>query len=409
MTALSKTAYEAFLKEWYVGTRVADLVYKNHPYLGLVPKKPNVRGTNYRKPVRYANIAGQSSSFAKAHANQAPAKREDWVVTHSDNYAKASVENKVIELALDSAGSFRPALQDAVDSAHSAFANDLHWELINSDTTGARGTVTGAPVGLVLTLGPGEARFFEPGMVLQHSDDAGATIEVAGSGEEATVESVDVGNNTITLAADFAGTGVADGDILYRSGDYTAGRAAGLKAWLPGSGVGTAPFFSVVRTLFPSRLAGVDGVTGTATDIELTDSLIRTAAAVQNEGGSPECALLASADFARLARETEQRGRYAKVDSTSGNISFSSLQIMTGSGAVDCVSDPGVASPGAYFLLDLSTIELFSAGGLPRMFDKDGNFYHRTESLDELSFYLFGFYNQVIQHPGSCSYVTTAY
>lgn len=408
MAALQVSDYESFLKEWYQGTRVMDLVYKNHPYFGMVPKNANVRGLNYRKPVRYGSTAGNSSTFSVADANQAPAPRTDWVLTHNDNYSKASVSNKAIELSLDNTGSFRPGLQDAVDAAHSAFANDVSWELVNSDGTGARGTVSdasGAPVLVLAGMDTGiESRFFEVGMKVQYSADGGSTL--ADSGEERTVVAVNVGANTIELNTDFT-SNIADTDILYRSGDFAAGRSAGLTAWLPGASVDSTPFFGVVRDVYPSRLAGVTGIKGTG-DTPLTDSLINTAAAVINEGGSPQVALLASLDFAKLANETEQRGRYAKVDSTDGKISFSSLQIMTGSGAVDCVPEPMV-SPDQYFLLDLESIELFSAGGLPRMFDKDGNFYHRTQSLDEISFYLYGFYGHLVQNPGGNSYVTDAY
>ena len=55
---LNKSDYTDFLKEWYQGTVVADLVYKNHPFLGIVPKNENVRGSVYPKPIRYANITG---------------------------------------------------------------------------------------------------------------------------------------------------------------------------------------------------------------------------------------------------------------------------------------------------------------------------------------------------------------
>ena len=69
MAALTQTAYESFLKEFYVGTVVADLVYKNHPWLGIVPKNPEVRGNVYPKPIRYANITGQAATFQIGRAH----------------------------------------------------------------------------------------------------------------------------------------------------------------------------------------------------------------------------------------------------------------------------------------------------------------------------------------------------
>jgi hypothetical protein len=61
-------------------------------------------------------------------------------------------------------------------------------------------------------------------------------------------------------------------------------------------------------------------------------------------------------------------------------------------------------------MIDTSSgMELYSAGGVPRMFNKDGNFYHREETADTLAFYLFGFYGLVVQNPGGNSYVSDAY
>jgi hypothetical protein len=43
------------------------------------------------------------------------------------------------------------------------------------------------------------------------------------------------------------------------------------------------------------------------------------------------------------------------------------------------------------------------------MFRRDGSFYHRTETADEISFYLYGFYGLSCQYPGRNSWVQDAY
>jgi len=403
---LNQSDYVDFLKEWYQGTTVADLVYKNHPFLGIVPKNTNVRGNVYPKPIRFANITGQSATYLTAHEQQSPATRERWTCSHTDNYAKATVSNKVMELSMGDPAAFREALTDAVDSAYSAFANDLHFELLARHPKGARAQLpdqTGATLPEII-VGAGEARFFEVGMRVQRSPAAQAALDH--SGEIEIVESVDRANDRITLVSDFTSASVIT-DYLYRAGDFDA-KADSLGSWLPGSGVGSAAFNGVDRTADPTRLAGVDGVTG-ATAPLLTDSLVQTGAALYAQGGSPTHVLLSPADHAKLAFETEQRGRYAKVSSTEGSISFSALEIMTGAGAVPCVAEPAVGSD-TYFMIDTgSGMELYSAGGVPRMFNKDGNFYHREETADTLAFYLFGFYGLVVQNPGGNSFVTDAY
>jgi hypothetical protein len=408
MAELTKGDYVKFLKEFYVGTVVADLVYKNHPWLAIVPKNPEVRGNIYPKPVRYANITGQSATFTNAHDNQGPASRDRWECSHIDNYAKATVANKVIELSMGSPAAFREALTDAVDSAYSAFGNDVHFELLAKYPYGARAevsSVTGAPT---FALGGGEARFFEVGMLVQKT--LTADHSVAPVVETQVVVAVDRVNDTITLDADFS-TPLADGDRLYRDGDY-AKKADALSSWLPGSAVTSALFNGIDRTVDPTRLAGVDASSGSAdATAPLLDDLIKTGARLYREGSSPDICLLNPVTHGDLSFETEKRAaRYVKVGATSGSLSFSALEIMTGAGAVPVVSDPAVAE-NAMYMGEKAAVELFSAGGLPRMFKKDGSFYHREETADNLAFYLFGFYNQLIQAPVKWAYtadITTA-
>lgn len=398
---LDDTDYAPFLKEFYQGTVVADLVYKNHPWLGIVPKNPNVRGNVYPKPIRYANITGQSALYATAHANQGPATRDRWELTHIDNYAKATVANKVMELSLGDPAAFREALTDAVDSAFSAFGNDVHFELLAKHAKGARGEVVASgTTTTVAALGVGEARFFEVGMVIQHS--ASAQTVLLNSLEERTVTAVDRAADKITHAA--WTTANAAGQFIYRSGDFDV-KADSLPSWLPGSGVGVALFNGIDRTADPTRLAGVDGVKGSGTNAFL-DSLTQTGAALYTQGSTPDICLLNPVDHAALAFETEQRGaRYAKVEATSGSLSFSALEIMTGAGAVPIIAEPALVADTS-LMGEKGAVELFSAGGLPRMFKKDGNFYHREETADTLAFYLFGFYNQALQAPVTWAYTS---
>lgn len=405
---LAKSDYEAYLKDWYPGTVAADLTFDDRPWLGIITKNTSVRGTAYPKPVRYTNNGqGRSALYATANTNMGPAVRVKWVNSHTDNYAKASVENKVMVLSMGDDAAFREALTDEVDATYGSFADDLHFELFGTGT-GARGTVTGAPPTTTsVTLASGQSRFFEEGMVIQHST-TGAALST--SGEERTVTAVNRDTDVVTYSSAFT-VAAADTHLIYASGDFGI-KANGLAAWLPtGAGIvaggGAAPnvFLTVDRSKDTTRLAGVAGVAGTTAGLEVTEALVNSAAIGQRQGARPNLYLLNPLDRARLALETEQRGRYAKVAATTGNISYSALVIETGSGAIPVLSDPAQPIDTAYGL-DTREFELFSAGELPSMFDADGNFYHRFETLDALQFYLFGFYGCQTQSPGSHIYIS---
>jgi hypothetical protein len=398
MAATTRTNYEKFMKELYRGSYVADLTYDTNAVLALLPKNTKTGGTKYIKPVRYSHITGRSALFATADANIGPAGRLRWEMDWTDHYVKAAVDNKAVVLSRQGGdAAFRALLTDEVDSAHSAFANDVEIEL-HGDGTGARGDVASVST-VFITLGSGQGSNFNVGDSLVHTD---ASNNLLDSGEVQVVVGVNRDTDTIELDADWTTTSIATHRLVLE-GDQGA-KANGFKAWLPGSGVTATAFNSIDRTVDPQRLAGNDGVKGTLSGLLVTDCLVQTCAKIARQGGKPNLALLGAGDFADLCLETEARGRYAKLGATEGNISFSALEIQTGAGAVPVVADRHTQDDQA-FILDTRAIELYSAGPVPSLFNEDGSFYHRTEAADTLEFYLFAFYGLSIQDPGGCSWV----
>jgi len=402
MAATTRSNYEKFMKELYRGSYVADLTYDTNAVLALLPKNTKTGGTKYIKPVRYSHITGRSALFSKADANIGPAGRLRWEMDWTDHYVKAAVDNKAVVLSRQGGdAAFRALLTDEVDSAHSAFANDVEIEL-HGDGTGTRGVATEAFAATLaghVGVGAGQASNFNVGDVVVYTD---ASDAIQDAGEEQIVTEVNRDLDLIGLDADWSGT-IAAGHKIILSGDQGA-KANGFKAWLPGSSVAATAFNSVDRSVDPQRLAGNDGVKGTLSGLLVTDCLVQTCAKIARQGGKPNLALLGSGDFADLCLETEARGRYAKLGATEGNISFSALEIQTGAGAVPVVADRHTADDEA-FILDTRAIELYSAGPVPSLFNEDGSFYHRTEAADTLEFYLFAFYGLSIQDPGGCSWV----
>lgn len=402
MAATSRTNYEKFMKELYRGSYVADLTYDTNAFLALVPKNTKTGGTKYIKPIRYSHLTGRSGLFASADANIGPAGRLRWEMDWTDHYVKAAVDNKAAVLSRQgSDAAFRTLLSDEVDSAHSAFANDVEIEL-HADGTGTRGVATeafGATTAGFVGVGAGQGSNFNVGDKVQYLD---ASNVLQDAGEEQIVTEVDRAGDFVGLDADWTGT-IAAGHKIILSGDANI-KANGLQAWLPGSGVGATAFNSIDRTVDPTRLAGNDGVKGTLSGLLVTDCIVQTCAQILRQGGRPSLTLLSANDYADLALETENRGRYAKLGATEGNIMFSALEVQTGAGAVPVVADRHTNVDQA-FILDTRAIELYSAGPVPSLFNEDGSFYHRTEAADQLEFYLFAFYGLSIQDPGGCSWV----
>lgn len=410
MAATTRTNYENFLKELYLNSvEAVDLGYRDNPCMAMLPKNSSTGGDKYIKPIRYAWGTGRSGSYASAHANVGPAGRLRWEMDWTNHYVKAAVENKAIELARGAgrAGAFRDLLVDEADWVQMAFANDVEVE-IHQDGTGYRGKAAGAygaTVADAVQLFEGEGVNFNVGDIIQKFDTSADTLPA----ETRVITRVDRDNDVIYFASDFTvATDATPGDEDYFLLEGDSNKAFGFKAWLPGSAVTSDLFNGVNRTVDNQRLAGVDGVQGTAPGLLITDSFVQTGAKINKHGGRPNLVLTSPEDFADLALETEDRGRYVKVGATTGSVSFSALEIMLGSGACPVVPDRHTRSDEA-FMLDTSKIELYSTNVLPSIFDLDGNLYHRTEDADEISFYSYGFYGISIPEPGHCSWIQDVY
>lgn len=401
-TATTSTNYADFLKELYRGSTVADLCYDSNALLALLSKNPNTGGSKYIKPIKYSFPNGRSATYATARANVSAPDRERWEMDWTNHYVVCGVDNKAMELASGAGrdGAFKDLLVDEVDGGHMAFANDVEIEL-HEDGTGHRGTATGAYATGGVVVGAGQAANFDVGMVIQKYDDSGATLPA----ETKVITKVDYANDKIFFASDFT-VPTASPDYFILEGDNV--KAKGLKAWLPGSGVTSTAFNGVDRTANPTRLAGVDGVKGTLSGMLITDALVQTTAQIIRQGGRPNLALVSAGDWADLALETEARGRYAKVDATEGSVSFSGIEVATGAGSVPVVADRHTSDDQA-FVLDTRKIEVYSTNALPSLFNRDGSFYHRELTADEISFYLYGFYGLSIQEPGRCSWIQDLY
>ena len=69
-SATDMTAWDNSLKIYYEDRPVQDLVYKNHPFLTLVPKNPNFRGKSMPIPIITGRPQGVSATSVMLRAMQ---------------------------------------------------------------------------------------------------------------------------------------------------------------------------------------------------------------------------------------------------------------------------------------------------------------------------------------------------
>ena len=384
MAALDNASFDAALKRFYTDKAVANTTYTNRPFLGMIPKKQDFSGKSYEVPITIGAIGGRSSDYASAVAAKSPSSHRRFTIKMARDYALADIDGLTIQSSMSDRGAFLKGVTSEIDGCLDQLSNNLANGLYRSGT-GLRG-VAGAPSGLDITLAsPTDIHAFELGMTLEFVPSANGVTGALAVGNP-KVLGVNRSTGTLTLDNVFA---IAAGDFLFQLGDADNSGSRGIKVigldgWLPDPSTVTAtPFNGVNRLDDITRLAGNFFDATVAGDNE-EQALIKAGAQIFVEGGRPSHVFMHPTRVAALDRLLEQRGRYAKVQSTSADVGFDSIQVHTGGGVVDVMGDPWAPQDVGY-MLQMDTWELVSIGSTPKLLSHDGNRLLRVGGADAVS------------------------
>jgi hypothetical protein len=387
MPSLDLTSFDAALKEHYAGQRVQNMVYKDNPFLAMVPKYEKFGGRNYPLPLIYGNPMGRSATFATAQANKTASKIEQFTLTRKADYALASITNETIEASMGNANAFMEAATCEIDGAINAAARSLAISLFGSGS-GSIGRVSNSSFATTtLTLTNAEdVTNFEVGQVLKVGPNDSATGLRTGT---LTIVGVDRDAGTVTTSANLS-TGVAaiaQNDYIFVEGDADA-KVSGLKAWIPYSAPSATAFFGVDRTADVTRLAGVRQ-DGSSKPIE--EALIDLAARIAREGGRPDVCFMNFSNFASLEKALGSKVQY--IQHKVGEVGFEGMQIHGPKGSIKIIPDQNCPSDLAW-MLQMDTWKLYSLGAAPKILDSDGLKMLREASADAVEVRV-GYYAQL--------------
>src|SRR6202795_722213 len=171
----------AALKELYTDDKeyMKDLVYKENPFLALVPKNESpdgFAGKYIPVPLEYGAPQGRSHSFSNAQNQQTATSLVSYFVYVISDYQLVTITNLLMEQTKTNAGAFVDAAKLQMDGGFRNITNNIAFELF-SDGTATRGlssttvasTQTGgtAAGGVVITLANAQSVVnFEVGMLL---------------------------------------------------------------------------------------------------------------------------------------------------------------------------------------------------------------------------------------------------
>jgi hypothetical protein len=387
-SATNMTAWDNALKIYYQDKPVIDTVYKNHPFLSLVPKNPRFKGKSMPIPVIFGRPQGVSANFANAQSNASATQVAEFLLTRKRHYGVATVDGETLLASQGNEYAFLDAATTEIDQTAKSVGDALSRQLYRTSDA-AIGKVNNSSFG-VTTLDlvtDSDALNFEIGMVLQVS-----ATQTGGSVRSGTLEvsavSRDATSNQVTMTGNLSAgiSAIAQNDFVYVQGNYDAG-VSGLADWIPASAPGGTAFFGQDRSKDPSRLGGQRQAFSSTRE----ETIINGLGLAAREGGAPDHIFVSFTDFIALEKELQSTVQ-REVDPETGS-GYRSLEMYAPYGIAKIIPDKD-CPVGVAYALQMDTWQLATINETVSIIDVDGNRMLRQSSDDGVEIRV-GFYGQL--------------
>lgn len=397
--SLDLTAFDAALKQHYTSDRVENMVYKDNPFMGVVPKYENFGGKNLPIPIIYGNPQGRSKTFSNAQTRGGSTNTlvTDFVLTRAKDYSIATIDNETLEASKGDSNAFMEAATTEIDGAINSLTRSLAINLFRDDSAYI-GQVsaepsTNASTFVVAFKDPEDITNVEVGQVLViYSAKSGGSVRTSdGSDDEWEVAAVDRNDGEVTLTGTYDGSGdIAADDYIFVEGDRGNGMA-GLEAWCPTADPSATSFFGVDRSVDVTRLGGLRL---DASSLPIEEALIEADHKAAREGAMLDYTFLSPKKFGELKKALGSKVEYIDLK-PNGNATFSWRGIMIDGckGPIKVVADQNCQNTQAY-MLTMKSWKLYSLGKAVRVIDTDGLQMLRQASADGVEV-RYGSYSQL--------------
>ena len=406
----------AALKELYTDDKeyMKDLVYKENPFLALVPKNESpdgFAGKYIPVPMEFGNPQGRSHSFSNAQNQQTAASLASFFVYVIEDYQLVTITNLLMEQTKSNAGAFVDAAKLQMDGGFRNITNNIAMEIFGDGTAtrGNIGSISYSSPTITITLSNAQQIVaFEVGMLLQASATNGGAV--IGAPDNMLVTQVDRANGIIrgTVAAGAPQTNWGVGNALTIVGDLPLAGASstssflalsGLAAWLPVSSPSSSDsFWGVNRSADPTRLAGCRF---NAQSMTIEEGITSALAFLNREGGKPDLCIIDFASYASLVNALGAKVQYVQVNHDEVEVAFEGITFQSAYGRVTVLADRSCPPQTAY-LLTLSTWKLRSLGKVPHIltYGMEGLEGLRVGNADALEIRIGYYGNLICSAPG---------
>lgn len=391
-----------------------DLVYKENPFLALVPKNESpdgFAGKYIPVPLEYGTPQGRSHTFSNAQNQQTATSLASFFVYVIEDYQLVTITNLLMEQTKTNAGAFVDAAKLQMDGGFRNITNNIAFELFN-DGTGTRGiigsgvNVSGSTYDITLS-NVQQVVQFEVGMTLVNYTNAASTISAV-SATQASIISVDRANGIIrVLATGVDASWATAGKNLGIFGDIVAGAIStgsnlalsGLAAWIPTATPSSSDnFWGVNRSVDPTRLAGLRY---NAQSFTIEEGITNALAFLNREGGKPDLCIMDFSSYASLVNALGAKVQYVQVNHDEVEVAFEGITFQSAYGRVTVLADRSCPPQTAY-LLTMSTFKLRSLGKVPHIltYGMEGLEGLRVGNADALEIRIGYYGNLICSAPG---------
>lgn len=417
----------AALKELYTDDKeyMKDLVYKENPFLALVPKNESpdgFAGKYIPVPLEYGAPQGRSHTFSNAQNQQTATALVSYFVYVIEDYQLVTITNLLMEQTKSNAGAFVDAAKLQMDGGFRNLTNNIAFELF-ADGSGQRGTIgsgtgpTGSSIYSITLSNSQQIVQFEVGMQLVNFTNTAGTISAV-SANVGNIQSVDRANGIIVIqSVNSSGTPTNDsswttaGKALGVNGDVVSGASqvggqsgsyialSGLAAWIPQT---TPPsddnFWGVNRSADPTRLAGLRY---NAQAYTIEEGMTNALAFLNREGGKPDLAIMDFASYAALVNALGAKVQYVQVNHDEVEVAFEGITFQSAYGRVTVLADRS-CPPQTCYLLTMATWKLRSLGKVPHIltYGMEGLEGLRVGNADALEIRIGYYGNLICSAPG---------
>lgn len=411
----------AALKELYTDDKdyMKDLVYKENPFLALVPKNESpdgFAGKYIPVPLEYGTPQGRSHTFSNAQNQQTATSLASFFVFVIEDYQLVTITNLLMEQTKTNAGAFVDAAKLQMDGGFRNITNNIAFELFGSGTatrgisSAASSQTGGSPNTVTLPLtNANQIVAFEVGMLLVASSSDGG----APSSDTVQITAVNRATGVITgigsvasMSGNWAiGSGIAylsiSGDLpsagASNTGSYLA--LSGLAAWIPtASPASNDNFWGVNRSADPTRLAGLRY---NAQAYTIEEGMTNALAFANREGAKPDLCIMDFASYAALVNSLGAKVQYVQVKHDEVEVAFDGITFQSAYGRVTILADRSCPPQTAY-VLTMNTFKLRSLGKVPHIltYGMEGLEGLRVGNADALEIRIGYYGNLICSAPG---------